>query len=110
MEAMLLGFAAENSIIYSVVPKVIELSKEHAQDPAALDKLSMDRITTSYKLLFGLAKSVNELTLEAITSNSFPLNLDESSSNNKKRLLGALANYYVPEFDKVLMHHLTAIS
>ena len=45
---MLLGFAAENSICYSVVPKVIELSKEHAQDPAALDKLSMDRITTSY--------------------------------------------------------------
>ena len=48
MEAMLLGFAAENSIRYSVVPKVIELSKEHAQNPAALDKLSMDRITTSY--------------------------------------------------------------
>ena len=50
MEAMLLGFTAENSIRYSVVPTVIELSKEHAQDPAALDKLSMDRIITSYKL------------------------------------------------------------
>ena len=41
MEAMLLRFGAENSISYSVVPKVIELSKEHSQDPAALDNLSM---------------------------------------------------------------------
>ena len=81
MEVLLLGFAAENSISYVVVPKVIELSKEDAQDPAALDNLSMDRTTTSYKLLFGLAKSMNELTLEEInfTSNFFPLNLDEST-------------------------------
>ena len=50
MEAMLLGFATENSLSYSVVPKVIELSKELAQDPAALDKLSVDRTTASYKL------------------------------------------------------------
>ena len=52
---------------------------------------------------------MNELTLEAITSNSFLLNLDESSGNNKKRLLGVLANYYVPEFDKVVLHCQTAI-
>ena len=47
---MLFGFAAENSLSYSVVPKVIELSKELARDPAALDKLSVDRTTASYKL------------------------------------------------------------
>ena len=81
MEVLLLGFAAENSISYVVVPKVIELSKEDAQDPAALDNLSMDRTTTSYKLLFGRAKSMTELTLEEInfTSNFFPLNLEEST-------------------------------
>ena len=47
---MLFGFAAENSLSYSVVPKVIELSMELARDPDALDKLSMDRTTASYKL------------------------------------------------------------
>ena len=47
---MLFGFAAENSLSYSVVPKVIELSMELAWDPDALDKLSMDRTTASYKL------------------------------------------------------------
>ena len=47
---MLFGFAAENSSSYSVVPKVIELSMELARDPDALDKLSMDRTTASYKL------------------------------------------------------------
>ena len=45
-----IGFAAENSLSYSVVPKVIELSMELARDPDALDKLSMDRTTASYKL------------------------------------------------------------
>ena len=47
---MLFGFAAENSLSYSVVPKVIELSMELSWDPDALDKLSMDRTTASYKL------------------------------------------------------------
>ena len=47
---ILFGFAAENSLSYSVVPKVIELSMELARDPDALDKLSMDRTTASYKL------------------------------------------------------------
>ena len=47
---MLFGFAAENSLSYSVVPKVVELSMELARDPDALDKLSMDRTTASYKL------------------------------------------------------------
>ena len=47
---MLFGFAAENSLSYSVVPKVTELSMELARDPDALDKLSMDRTTASYKL------------------------------------------------------------
>ena len=47
---MLFGFAAENSLSYSVVPKVIALSMELARDPDALDKLSMDRTTASYKL------------------------------------------------------------
>ena len=72
-EAILLGFVAENSLSYSVVPKVIELSKEFARDPAALDRLSMDRTTASYKLRFGLAKSMNESTLEAIRSTFFLL-------------------------------------
>ena len=84
MEAMLLDFAAENTLSYSVVPKVIELSKELARDPAALDKLSMNRTVGSYKLRFGQAKPINKLTLEAIRSRFFSLNLDESTSNNKK--------------------------
>ena len=110
MEAMSLGFAVENSLSYSVVSKVIELSKKLAQDPAALDKLSMDRTTASYKLWFGLANTMNELTLEAIRSSFFSLNLDESTSNKKKTVLWVLDSYYAPEFDKVSMHHLMAIS
>ena len=76
MEAMLLDFTTENPLSYSVVPKVIELSKELARDPAALDKPLMDRTIASYKLRFGLTKSMDELTLEVIRSGFFSLNLD----------------------------------
>ena len=43
MKAMLLGFAAENTLSYSALPKVIELLKELVRDAAVLDKFSMDR-------------------------------------------------------------------
>lgn len=89
MEAMVLGFAAENSLSYSVVPKIIKLSKELSRGPRALDKLSMDRTTASYTLRY-------EETLEAIKSNFFSLNLDESTCNSKKRVLVMLASYYSP--------------
>ena len=110
MEAMVLGFAAENSLSYSVVPKKIKLSKELSMDPGALDKFSMDRTTASYKLRYGLAKTINEETLESIKSNFFSLNLDESTINNKKVVLGILVSCYSPGENKIVMQHLTAIS
>ena len=106
---MVLGFTAENSLSISVVPK-IKLSKELSRDPRALDKLSMDRTTASYKLRYGLAKTINEETLETTKSNFFSLNLNESTSNNRKRVLRILASYYSPLENKIVMQHLTAIS
>ena len=49
---------------------------------------------------------MNELTLEAIRSSFLSFILDETASNNKKRVLGVLASYYAPEFHNVAMHHL----
>lgn len=63
MEAMVQGFTADNFLSYSVVPEIIKLSKELSRDPRALDKLSMHGTTASYKLRYGLAKTVNEEAL-----------------------------------------------
>lgn len=109
MEAMVQGFTADNFLSYSVVPEIIKLSKELSRDPRALDKLSMHGTTASYKLRYGLAKTVNEEALEAIKSNFFSLNLDESTSNDKKRVLGMLTSYYSPVKNKIVMQHLAAI-
>ena len=109
MEAMVQGFTAENSLGYSVVPKIIKLSKELSRDPRALDKLSMHRTTASCKLRYGLTKTVHEEAVESIKLNFFSLNLDESTSNNKKRVLGMLASYYSPIENKIVMQHLTAM-
>lgn len=45
---MVLGFAAEHSLSFALVPKVIELTKALAKDQKALESLTMNRTTASY--------------------------------------------------------------
>lgn len=69
----------------------------------------MHRTTASCKLRYGLTKTVHEEAVESIKLNFFSLNLGESTSNNKKRVLGMLASYYSPIENKIVMQHLTAM-
>ena len=55
-EAMLLGFLAENTLPFTMAPKVSELTKAMSADKTTLSKLSVSRTTASYKMRFGLAK------------------------------------------------------
>ena len=65
LEAMTLGFVAENSLSLSIVPRPLELMKVAVVDKKALNSVSMDRTSASYKMRFGLAKTMDdELTNE----------------------------------------------
>ena len=55
LEAYILSFVAEISLLLSVVPKLIEFSQFLSRDPKALSQLRMNRTAASYKLKHGLS-------------------------------------------------------
>jgi hypothetical protein len=59
-EAMVLGFLAEKSLPFTLAPSIVELSKSLASDSKALNALSLDRNTASYKMRFGLGKTLSD--------------------------------------------------
>ena len=109
-EAMLLGFLAEKSLCFTLAQPIIDLSKELASDPKALNALSMDRNTASYKMRFGLAKTLQDELFEDLRNSFFSLNIDEATSDNKQRVLGVLVSYFSTSLNKVVIRHLASVS
>ena len=72
-EAKVLGFQAEKSLSYSIVPDIIELSKDLAKDRAALDSLTMDRTSVSYTMTHGLGKTFQEELIKDLQTSFFSL-------------------------------------
>ena len=106
-EATVLGFIAENSLSYTLAPRLIELAKTLANDRKALNGLNMDRTTASYKMRFSVGQTCDE---ELIRENKFSLNIDESTSSNLHRVLCVLVSYYCPVQKLVVVKHFTSIS
>ena len=79
-EAMLLGFMAQRSMPFTMAPDIVDLSKALASDPKALNELSMDRTTASYKMRHGLAKTMEDEVVHDLKNNKFSMNIDEALS------------------------------
>ena len=109
-EAMVLGFAADHSLSFSVTPEIVSLARELAKDPQALTHMRLgDRTTCSYKMRLGLAETVQSKTIKALQSGLFSINIDEAFSNNHKKILAVLVNFYCHENKEVVTQHLAAI-
>ncbi|CAC5390542.1 unnamed protein product [Mytilus coruscus] len=109
-EAMVLGFAADHSLPFSLVPKLIGLSKTLAKDKKVLDQLSMNRTTAAYKMRFGLGKTFQNELIEIMRTSYFSLNLDESTSNNYQKVLTILVSYYCPKLKEITVRHFKSLS
>ena len=72
LQATVLGVLAENSLPMTMAPVMINTAKALAKDKAALDRLSMDRTTASYKMTYGLGGSF----LDIMQQRSFLLPLE----------------------------------
>ena len=87
-EAMLLGFLAENTRPFTMAPKLIELTKAMSADKTTLSKLSVSRTTASYKMRFGLAKTIEDQQSQELQNTFFFLNIDEATNDaSLKRFL-----------------------
>ena len=106
---MVLGVIAENSLKLKMAPVIINTAKALAKDKKALDELSMDRTSASYKMQYGLKKTVFQKTLESIRNGPFSLNIDEATSNSNKKVLGILVSYFDEDSSHVVVEHLASI-
>ena len=87
-EAMLLEFLAENTLPFTMAPKLIELTKAMSADKTAFSKLSMSRTTASYTMRFGLAKTMEDQLSEELQNTYFSLNIDEATWTGSKIATG----------------------
>ena len=78
---------------YSIEGK-FDLAKELSRDKPALETLYMHRTTASYKMAFGLCKTIKDQLLSKLKTTKFSLNLDEATNNNQTRVLTVLASYH----------------
>ena len=110
-EAMLLGFLAENTLPFTMAPKLIELTKAMSADKTALSKLSISRATASYKMRFGLAKMIEDQLSEELQNTYFLLNIDKATNDaTHKKILIILISFFSYEKGEAVVRHLASIS
>ena len=94
-EAMLLGFLAVNTLLFTMAPKLIDLTKAMSADKTALSKLSLCRTTASSKMRFGLAKTIKDQLSEELQNTYFSLNIDEATNDaSHKKILTILVSFF----------------
>lgn len=109
-DALITSFLAEHSLPFSIAPEILELSKTLSKDLTALNSLQMSRVSASYKLKFGLAKTVKDQQIETLKNVSFSLNVDESTNKALQSVLTMLVQYYCEDEEKVILRHLASVN
>ena len=109
-EAMLLGFLAENTLPFTMAPKVIELTKAMSADKTTLSKLSVSRTTASYKMRFGLAKTIEDQHSQELQNTFSFLKTDEATNDaSHKKILTILVRFFLYEKGEVVVRHLASM-
>jgi len=109
MEAILLAFLAQHNLPLSMSSSLIELCQEFGRDREALKRLSMDRTTASYKLKYGLSKTIEDALLHQLRKSPFSLNTDEAMNSNKQKVLGILVSTFSDTEGKTTINHLASV-
>ena len=100
---------AEHSLHFILVPVLTDLTETLAEDPKVLAHLLMDRTTPSYKMMYGVAETFKESIVQNMQQTPSSLNIDESTSNNDKRVLAVLVSFYNKISNYVVCEHLESV-
>ncbi|XP_041361320.1 uncharacterized protein LOC121377407 [Gigantopelta aegis] len=60
-------------------------------------------------MTYGIGNTFTQKTVDALQISPFSLNIDESTSNNNKRILAILASYFCTKQKRVLVEHLKSV-
>ena len=108
LEAYILSFVAENSLLLSAVPKLIEFSQ--SRDPKALSEFKMNRTAASYKLKHGLSVYVCKIVVDCRKKYPFSISIDEYTSNVSQKLFSILVSYFDIEIGESVGQHYESVS
>ncbi|KAI4810160.1 hypothetical protein KUCAC02_019006 [Chaenocephalus aceratus] len=98
-----------NRIANAEAPVIVELAQTLSLDKPALQEMKLSRTAASYKMIHGLGRTYSERTFSNMKIFPFSLNLDESTSNNNKKILSMLVFYYHADLWKVIVEHLGSL-
>ena len=73
-EGLLTSFVAEHSLPFTMSQPIIDLAKELAKDPKALDSFSMQRTMCAYKLVDGLNEVIHKRIATDLRNTPFSIN------------------------------------
>ncbi len=106
---MILGVIAEHSLSLSMAPVILDLAKTLAEDKAALSQVQLTRTTATYKLVHGVAHTIKERIYHNLRNFPFSMNMDESTSNNNKKVLAILVSYLNQNTKTVDVEHMESV-
>ena len=65
-------------------------------------------MTLSYKLKYGLAKTIKDSVISKFQTTCFLLNIDENTSNAENSILAILVQFYSEEQNKIVLQRLAS--
>ena len=93
-EATVLSFVVGHSLPLAMAPRLMQCARHIAKDQAALDYLSMEPFSASYKRKHGLAQTF-DIEMKADAADKFYcLNPDEAMSSNRQKVLSELIHCF----------------
>ncbi|KAK3779227.1 hypothetical protein RRG08_025515 [Elysia crispata] len=102
-EAMICAFIAQHTLHLDLAPHLVKLAQALSSDHKALQTLSMERFSTTYKLKHGLHEVTRKRIVNKMKMTPFSINLDEATSNsNKKRVLNILVCFFDADLENTL--------
>ena len=110
LEAYVISFVVESSLVLSSVPKFIEFAKNLARDHKALSELKMNRTAASYKLVDELNVYERKKIVDAMKSYPFSINIDECTSNNHHKVFSILVSYFDEVLGLSVVQHYKSVS
>ena len=108
-EAMILAYIAEHSLPLSLADSLTSLIQEAARDPKALNGVSLSKSAASYKMNYGLGKTVKDSIIAKLKDSVFSLNIDEATSDHGKKILSLMVSFFDDEVGSVAIHHLSSV-
>ncbi|GFN90956.1 Ap-3 complex subunit beta-2 [Plakobranchus ocellatus] len=107
-EAMVLSFIAKNNLPVSMSTPILSIAQELSRDTEAMKRVKVEHRTTSYKLQYGVAKTILDELLAELRVNKFSLNIDKAMNAQNQKIVSVLVSHFSEKEPKVVTNHLSS--